>query len=143
MGVHDGPEYADPLPDVRNATININGYKLGVGLGGSITAAFVIAHGYNTADAMNGVSGGWDFDISIGPKLDSFLKGVRGLGKVVDTIQKYKKLRYLTETTIKNIGITEPGIYSFPIPLAGGGIHLWGGFKFGDVRIFRKGKGIY
>jgi len=147
VGAHDltGQIYnlGDKLPDVRNAIININGYKLGPGLGGSIGAVFVIAHGYEIADDMNGVSGGWDFDIAIAAKLDSFIKGIRGIGKAIDTIQQYKKMRYLTETAIKNMGITKPGIYSIPIPLAGIGIHLWGGFKFGDVRVFRKGKGIF
>lgn len=147
VGAHDltGMIYnlGDALPDVRNAMININGYKLGLGLGGSITASFVIAHGFSSADAMRGVSGGWDFDVAIAAKLDSFLKGIKGIGQVVDTIQKYKKMRYLTENAIKNLGITEKGIYSIPIPLAGGGIHLWGGYKFGDVKIFRKGTGIY
>ena len=146
VGAHDltGQIYnlGDELPDVRNAVININGYKLGPGLGGSIGAVFVIAHGYNTIESMNGVTGSWDFDISLALKLDSFIKGIRGLGKAVDTIQKYKKMRYLTETAIKNMGITKPGIYSIPIPLAGAGIHLWGGFKFGDVSIMKKGKGI-
>jgi len=146
VGAHDltGQIYnlGDELPDVRNAVININGYKLGPGLGGSVGAVFVIAHGYNTIDEMNGVSGGWDFDLSIGTKLDSLIKGVRGIGKVVDTMQKYKKMRYLTEAAIKNMGIIKPGIYSIPIPLAGVGIHVWGGFKFGDVRILRRGKGI-
>ncbi len=147
VGAHDltGQIYnlGDELPDVRNAVININGYKLGPGLGGSIGAVFVIAHGYNTIDEMNGVTGGWDFDLSIAAKLDSFIKGIRGIGQAVDTMQKYKKMRYLTEVAVKNMGITKPGIYSIPIPLAGAGIHLWGGFKFGDVSILRKGKGIF
>ena len=145
-GAHDltGVIYnlGDALPDVRNAVININGYKLGPGLGGSISAVFVIAHGYGTADEMRGKIGGWDFDIAIAAKLDSILKGIRGIGKAVDTIQKYKKMRYLTENAIKNLGISERGIYSIPIPLAGVGLHLWGGYKTGTVSIFSKGKGI-
>lgn len=147
VGAHDltGMVYnlGDELPDVRNAMVNINGWKLGPGLGGSIGAVFIIAHGYSTAYEMRGVSGGWDFDVAIVAKLGDFLKGVKGLGKAVDTIQKYKKLRYLTENVIKNMGIMEPGVYTIPIPLAGAGIHLWAGYKFGDVDIFRTGKGIY
>ena len=76
---------------------------------------------------MNGVSGEWDFDIALATKLSDFLKGVKGLGKVIDTVEKYKKIRYLAEQAIKNAGIAKPGIYNIPIPFAGGGICLWGG----------------
>ncbi len=133
----------DELPNVRNAMLNINGYKLGLGLGGSVGAVFILAHGYDTSSEMQGVSGGWDFDIAIMAKLGDFLKGVRDLRNTVDTIQKYKKMRYLTENLIKNMGVTEPGIYTIPIPLAGVGVHLWGGYKFGDVSVLRTGKGIF
>jgi len=147
LGAHDltGMVYnlGDKLPDVRNATLNINGFKIGPGLGGSIGAVFVIAHGYNSPAEMTGGTESWDFDLAIAGKLDSFLKGARGIGKVVDTIQKYKKMRYLTENVIKNLGITEKGIYTIPIPFAGVGIHAWAGFKFGTVSIFRQGKGIF
>lgn len=146
VGAHDitGKIYnlGDELPDVRNAVININGYKFGIGLGGSIGAVFVIAHGYANAGEINGVSGSWDFDLSIGAKLGDFFKGVWGLGKVVDTIQKYKKMRYLTQNAIKKCNITDRGVYAIPIPLAGVGLHVWGGFRFGNITIFRSGKGI-
>lgn len=146
IGAHDltGKIYnlGDELPDVRNAVININGYKFGPGLGASVGAVFVIAHGYSDSCSMNGVSGNWDVDIAIGAKLGDFLKGLKGIGKAIDTIQKYKKLRYLTENAIKNYGILNPGIYTIPIPLVGAGLHAWGGFKFGDVTVFNRGKGI-
>jgi len=147
VGAHDltGKIYnlGDELPDVRNAFININGFKFGLGLGGSIGAVFVVAYGYSDASKMNGgVSGEWDFDLAIGAKLGDFLKGLKGIGKAVDTIQKYKKIRYFTEVAIKNRGIASPGIFVIPIPLAGGGIHAWAGFKFGDITIFQSGKGI-
>jgi len=147
VGAHDttGIIYnlGDKLPDMRNARLNINGFKFGPGLGGSISAVFVLAHGYDTAEDMNGVTGGWDFDIAIAAKLDSFIKGIRAIGDLVDTLQKYKKMRYLTENLIKNMGITEKGIYTLPIPFVGAGIHLWAGFKFGDVKTSNYGKGIF
>ncbi|MCP3928520.1 MAG: hypothetical protein GY705_05400 [Bacteroidetes bacterium] len=147
IGAHDltGRVYnlGDELPDVRNAVVNINGFKFGLGLGGSIGAVFVIAYGYSDSYKMNGgVVGEWDFDLSIGAKLGDFLKGIKGIGKVIDTIQKYKKMRYLTENAIKNRGIVNPGIYAIPIPLAGVGLHAWVGFKFGDITIFKSGRGI-
>jgi len=130
------------LSGIKNATINRSGYKIGPGLGGSVGAVFVIAHGYKEACQIKGVSGGFDFDVAIMAKLGDFLKGVKGLGKVVDTIEKYKKLRYLTENAVKNIGITKPGVYTIPIPLAGTGLHLWAGFKFGDITLVSTGEGI-
>ncbi len=81
-------------------------------------------------------------DVAIGAKLGDFLKAVKGLGKAVDTIQKYKKLRYITENAIKSVGIAKPGVYAIPIPMAGAGLHLWAGFKFGDVTVVSTGKGI-
>lgn len=146
IGAHDltGKIYnlGDEVPDIKNAWVNINGWKFGPGLGASVGAVFIIAHGYEKASEMYGDSGGWDFDLAIGAKLGDFFKGVRGLGKAVDSIQKYKKLRYLTENAIKNIGITKPGVYTIPIPLAGVGLHAWGGFKFGGITVPGTGVGV-
>jgi hypothetical protein len=146
IGAHDltGKIYnlGDELPDVRNAVININGWKFGVGLGGSVGAVFVIGHGYENQVQMNGVTEAWDFDLSVVGKLDSFLKGLKGIGKTIDTIQKYKKTRWLAENVIKNRGITTPGFYAISIPMAGVGLHIWGGWKFGDITVFSSGKGI-
>lgn len=147
IGAHDltGKIYnlGDELPDVRNAIVNINGFKFGAGLGASVGAVFVLAYGYSHSYKMNGgVVGDWDFDLSIGAKLGDFLKGLKGLGKTIDTIQKYKKMRYLTEVAIKSRGIVRPGVHAIPIPLAGVGLHVWFGFKFGDISIFGSGRGI-
>jgi hypothetical protein len=151
VGAHDltGMIYnlGDKLPDVRNATLNINGFKFGVGLGGSVGAVFVIAYGYPQAKDMNGVSGGYDFDLAIGAKLGDFLKGLRFLGKAIDTLDKFKKMRYLTENILKTMVINglpdSSGIITLPIPLAGVGLHAWLGFKFGDVSIWRTGRGLF
>ena len=75
-----------------------------------MSVVFVIAHGFETASEMVGVSGGWDFDVAIGAKLGDFLKGVKGIGKAIDTIEKYKKTRYLTENAIKNLSRISPNV---------------------------------
>ena len=146
VGAHDLTakiyNLGDDVKNIKNATININGFKFGPGLGGSIGAVFVIAHGYDTAREMKGVTGTWDFDLAIGGKLGDFLKGVKGLGKAVNTLEKYNKLRYLTENAIKNAGIAKRGVYTIPIPFAGAGIHVRGGYKFGDISIFSTGIGV-
>ncbi len=146
VGAHDltGRIYnaLDEYPNIRNGTININGFKFGPGLGGSVGAAFVIAHGYNNIHEMKGVTGSWDFDLAVAAKLGDFLKGVGALGKAIDTMDKYKEATYLTEQAIKNLGITQKGIYTFPIPFAGAGLHVWGGFKFGDISVISTGIGV-
>jgi len=130
------------IAKVQNAVININGWKFGAGLGGSIGAVFVIAHGFDKPGEMNGVKGEWSFDLALGAGLGSWLKGVKGLGRAVDTVEKYKKLRYLAENAVKNLGIMEPGIYTIPIPGAEGGVHVWGGYQFGDVQVVTTGLGV-
>lgn len=150
IGAHDltGMIYnlGDELPNVRNATLNINGFKFGVGLGASIGGVFVIAYGYPQAKDMNGVTGGRDFDLAVGAKLGDLVKGIKYLGKAVDTMDKFKIMRYLTENILKTMVINEfpgtSGIITLPIPLAGGGLHAWAGFKFGDVSVLRTGKGV-
>lgn len=151
VGAHDlsGMVYnlGDKAPDVRNAMLNINGFKFGVGLGASIGATFVIAYGYPNASDMGGVSGGGDFDLAIGTKLGDFLKGVKYLGEAIDTLDKFKKMRYLTENILKTMvvnGLPGPsGIITLPIPFAGAGLHVWGGYKFGDVKVWRTGTGLF
>lgn len=41
------------------------------------------------------------------------------------------------------MGITDPGVYTIPIPFAGIGAHVWLGYKFGDIRILNNGNGIF
>jgi len=127
---------------IRHANINISGYKLGLGLGASVSLVFVLAHGYASASEIAGTSGGWDFEIDIGAKLGDVLKGVKGLGRVIDTMEKFEKLKYAAENAIKNLGITKPGIYTIPIPGPGIGLHLWAGFAFGDVTLISAGQGL-
>jgi hypothetical protein len=146
IGAHDLTakvyNLGDDLSNVRNAWVNFNGWKFGIGLGADVGAVLVLAHGYPEAKDMIGVSGDKDFDISIGTRLGDFLKDLKYLGKAVDGIEKYKKMRYLVENAIKSRAITETGLYTIPIPFAGVGLHLWAGYKFGDVKIFSTGTGI-
>src|SRR5215469_3514152 len=133
----------DGAPNIRNAIININGYKFGPGLGADVNAVFVVAVGFENAREMIGVDGAWDFDISLGTKLSDFLKDLNNLGKAIETMEKYEKTRYITENLIKDRKIIKcEGIYTLPLPFAGIGLHLWAGYKFGDVTLFGQGVGI-
>ncbi len=127
--------------NVQYASININGSKFGLGLGGSVGAAFVLAHGYEDPQEMMGLSGRRDFDLAVGAKLGDFLKGARALRRVIETMEEYKKLTYVAENAIKNLGVNirEPGLITLPIPLAGIGLHGWVGYRFGDTIVTRLG----
>jgi hypothetical protein len=133
----------DPSSKIRNAVININGYKFGPGLGADVSLVFVVAVGFENPRSMIGVDGDWDFDVSLGTKLSDFLKEVKYLGKAIETVEKYEKTKYITENLIKDRKIIKgEGIYTLPIPFAGIGLHLWAGFKFGDVSLFGEGVGV-
>jgi hypothetical protein len=133
----------DRSPKIRNAVININGYKFGPGLGADVGAVFVIAVGYERARDMNGVDGDWDFDIALGTRLSDYLKDLKFLGKTVETLEKYEKTRYVTENMIKDRKIIKgEGIYTLPMPVLSTGLHLWLGYKFGDVSVLSEGMGV-
>lgn len=145
VGAHDlnGKLYnlGDKWPEVRNVTISVHGYKFGLGLGGDVGAVFIIAHGFPDGKDMEGVDGDWDFDLALAAKLSDVLKGLKGIGRGVKTIEDYKKTRTVAEDVFKNRGIGKPGVYTIPIPLAGWGLHIWGGYKFGDIDVTNTGVG--
>jgi len=131
---------------IRNVKIHIHGYKFGPGLGGSVSAVLVMAWGYDRASEINGVTGGWDFDIALVSKLSSWLKSlgsIKNLDKMIEAYEEFKKLRWAAEQVVKNRGVMKPGVYTIPIPAAGAGAHLWGGYKFGDVEVISTGTEIF
>jgi len=136
----------DPWPKNRWANLMASGYKIGAGLGGSVGLVAVLGHGFDEANDMNIVQApaGWsdfDYDVALVTKLSAWLKGLKGIGKVVDTLQKYKKLSKSADFIYKNWKIYRRGIYTIPIPGAGTGAHLWGGWKAGEVEVTAQGKG--
>jgi hypothetical protein len=135
----------DEYSNVENATIMICGVKVGPGLGGSGSLVFVLAYGYDDPGELNGKQDPeWDFDLDLGAKLGDWLKGMRGIGKVIDSIEKFKKARYAVENAIKSRGFrtSKPGIYTFPIPGAGLGLQVWAGRKWTNVVVTNTGRGI-
>ncbi len=124
--------------------LQISGYQFGPGGGVSGGLSLVVLHGVSERNELPDVTGGWDFEISIGAKLTGFLKSAKLIkiaktltktGKVLDK-KKYKALKYVGEGIIKNRdAISKPGIITLPIPLLGAGAHLWGGYKFSDVKL--------
>jgi hypothetical protein len=147
VGAHDTLAKLYNLGDdwgkVRYAWVNIHGYKFGVGLGASIGLNLVVAYGFDGAGAMKGVDGDKDFDLAFGWKFGDYLKGLKTVGKIVNTLEKYQKVRYSVENLYKNRNFPKTGFYNLPIPFTGWGMHAWGGFKFGDVDLITTGTEIH
>jgi hypothetical protein len=130
--------------DVEWATLTSHGCKLGGGLGGSGGLVVVFAHG---VDSLNGFRsafawGDMDFDLALIGQLSSVLKGLRGISKVIETMDKYKKLSYTAEEILKNKAFVKKGVYTIPIPLAGVGVHVWVGRKYAETMVVGSGKGL-
>ena len=83
-----------------------------------------------------------DFDLALIGQLSSVLKGLRGVGKVVETMEKYKKLSDAAQELVKNKAFIKKGVYTIPIPLAGGGVHVWVGRKYAETILVGSGKGL-
>lgn len=125
------------------ANLVSHGYKLGGGLGGSGGAVAVFAHGiarpsqFTTAFSW----GDMDFDLAIGGQLKALLKGLKGIGKVLETMEQYKKLNYAGQELLKNKAFFKKGVYTIPIPLAGAGVHVWIGRKYARTVLQSTGTG--
>lgn len=121
-----------------------HGLKLGGGLGGSGGLIAVFAHGIENIGQFNSAFewGDMDFDLALGAQLSSALKALKGIGKVVKTMEEYGKLKYAAEQLLKNKAFWNKGVYTIDIPLAGGGLHVWFGRKYGETFVAGHGTGI-
>jgi len=120
------------------------GYKLGGGLGGSVGLVAVFAHGVQKSSDFNAAFawGDMDFNLAIGGQLGGLLKGMKGLGTVVKTMEKYKKLSAVGQELVKNKAFIKKGVYTIPIPFAGGGVHVWVGRKYATTKVEGTGVGF-
>ena len=76
---------------------------------------------------------------------DSFVVLLASADRVVEVVTQPRvvlALTYATQNAVKNLGITKPGVYTLPIPPIGAGAHVWGGYKFGDVKVVSTGTGV-
>jgi hypothetical protein len=131
---------SDDWENARYAWVEISGYKFGPGLGASASVALFIGNGISEARNFDMPSGGWDFDLALGTQLKNVVKTLKNLKKVINTLEEYKKLRYAVEQVYKNRGALsgKRGIYALPI--AGPGLHVWLGFKFGEAKLISAGR---
>ena len=112
---------ANDESEVEYANLVSQGFKLGGGLGGSGGLVAVFAHGVQKSSDFNAAFswGDMDFDLAIGGQLGGLLKGMKGIGTVVKTMEKYKKLSAVGQELAKNKAFIKKGVYTIPIPLAG------------------------
>jgi outer membrane protein OmpA-like peptidoglycan-associated protein len=130
----------DEWPNIRWAAVNVSGYKFGPGLGGSVGAAFILVNKVSSVSEFTSLTpGGFDFDASLGAKLKGWLSSLKGVSKVIKTLDDYKKLKYVGEQAIKNRDLAQKGLHAFAVPMAGAGLHLWLGYKFGEVQVIDHG----
>lgn len=61
---------------------------------------------------------------------------------VIPTPAITQKMRYGVEMLLRTGHLSNPGSIPFRYHLAGGGLHLWAGYKFGTVSVFSRGVGI-
>jgi len=135
---------ASNAEDVDWAVLCCHGFKLGGGLGGSASGIVVFARGISSASGFNtGFSwGNMDFDLAIGASLGNALKSLKVIGKVVKTLEEYKKLQYLGTELYKNCRLMKPGVYTLGIPGSGPGMHVWIGRKYSKMQLIGTGRGL-
>jgi hypothetical protein len=135
-------------------------WTLGLGLGGGISAEFVIAYGGTRPGSFLGTKfDGWDFNVSLGERWADFLKGAKRLPVLVRIAKALKEaklgkaaIRQLLKLSpaeweqLSNLGkalrdaegtdsnATKPQVNSFDIPLAGAAVEVDGYHYWGTVK---------
>jgi hypothetical protein len=130
--------------------MNIDGWRAGPGLGGSIGVVFVVATGGRTPSAFTGMKvGGFDFQANLGGRWGDLAKGLKGLGfvsrfakagKFIDkaiSVAEWEKLRDLIYNGIKAGQISphseKPEMNVMGIPGAGTGAEISLYYGWGTV----------
>ncbi|AQQ06412.1 hypothetical protein B0E33_24830 [Roseibium algicola] len=133
---------ADDNGYVDYVDLMADGWKIGGGLGGSVGGIVIVAHGVKTPSEFNkkGEWSDWDLDLAIAGKLGDVLKGIKGIGKIVNTMEKYEELSHAAIELTKNKGFVKKGLYTIPMLGVGAGLHVWTGRKYGDVSVISVGR---
>lgn len=130
--------------------MNIDGYRVGPGLGGSVGVVFVMVTGARTPGAIQGLKvSGWDFQANLGGRWGDLAKGLKGMkavsrvataGKIIDrsiSVAEWEKLRDAVWNGIKALQIdtksAKPEVNVIALPGAGTGVELSGFYGWGTV----------
>ena len=126
-------------------TLIQEGASIGVSLGGSGGLAALFAYGLTNPSDFRTADVSFDFGISLGVKLGSYLKSLteieklRQLGKLVSGAAKaaneYKKLKYVGENIVESKAFWKPGLFGLPIPGANYGLDLRVGRRASDTNV--------
>lgn len=131
---------------------NVDGYRVGPGLGASIGLVFVVATGGKQPGIFDGVKvTGFDFQANLGGKWGDLAKGLKGLsavskfakaGKIIDktiSVAEWEKVRDLVWNSIKATAIdtkaAKPEFNVMAIPGAGVGLELSAFYGWGTVQV--------
>jgi len=141
------------LESYRNRFLmNIDGYRLGPGLGGSVGVAIVVGTGSKTPAKFNGMRvSGFDFQASLGGRWGDVAKSAKGLnavrriavvGKFIDktiSFAEWEKIRDMVWNAIKvgqiDTKSEKPEINVIGVPLAGGGAEVSAYYGWGHVLV--------
>jgi hypothetical protein len=132
--------------------LNIDGWRLGPGLGGSVGLVFVVATGAKYPSKFSGLKvTGFDFQANLGGKWGDLAKGLKGLGavakfaragKIIDktiSMAEWEKVRDLIWNLIKagqiNAKSSSPEVNVMGIPGAGLGLELSAYYGTGTVTV--------
>lgn len=130
--------------------MNIDGYRIGPGLGGSVGVAIVVGTGGRTPGNFNGTKvSGLDFQANLGGRWGDLAKGAKGLnavrrfanaGKIINktiSFAEWEKTRDIVWNAIKvgqiDTKSAKPEINVIGIPGAGTGAELSGYYGWGYV----------
>jgi hypothetical protein len=140
----------------NNFFLNVDGWRLGPGLGGGVGVALVIVTSMRNPNALHGhMVGGKDFQASLGAKWGTLAKGVSKLsvvqklaqrskfatkvGKGAITLAEWEKTRELIKGTIGALGIdldaAEPQVEVIDLPGVGTGLELSAYFNVGTIQV--------
>lgn len=132
--------------------LNIDGWRIGPGLGGSVGVVFVVATGGKSPQAFSGLKvGGWDFQANLGGRWGDLAKGIKGLAgvakfakaaKFIDkTVEaaKWEKMRELVRNAIKAGTLSthpdKPEVNVMGIPGLGVGLEVSVYYGSGDCYV--------
>ena len=140
----------------KTTIVQMQGFKGGPGLGGSIGLIGVLACGYKTAQSMNGATNdGFDFALSFGERWDGILKGLEKAPNYIkmlekmpailnrvemaeDIVERLQKIENLSSwakilASFTNLPTAESAFAVFDLPGAGKGLEV--GVSYGVTTI--------
>jgi hypothetical protein len=140
----------------NNFFMNIDGWRLGPGLGGGVGVALIVVTSMKNPNELRGhMIDGKDFQASLGAKWGTLAKSVSRLsfvqrlaqrskvagkvGKGAITVAEWEKTRELVKGTVSALGLdldaAEPQVEVIDLPGVGTGVELSAYFNVGTIQV--------